>query len=96
MKTKQNRPITDYTSGFIILDKSAIKGYNLKGYYGDYFLNLICYLKIKKKKIIEIPFKDSTRKSGNSKTVVNLNYKYIYTCLRYFLTFIKNILFVRV
>lgn len=89
------KDITDYTSGYICLKKSLLKNYKLKGYYGDYFLNLICFLKKKNKKIIEIPFSDSLRASGKSKTVVNLNLPYIYTCLRYFLTFLKSIILFR-
>lgn len=89
------RDLTDYTSGYICIKKSLIKKIKLKGFYGDYFLTLICYLKLRKINILEIPFKDAQRASGQSKTVVNLNYKYIYTCFKYFLTLIKNICKVR-
>lgn len=85
------KDFTDYTSGYICIKKSLIKKINLKGFYGDYFLTLICDLKLKKINILEIPFKDSERASGQSKTLVNLNIKYIYTCFRYFLTLINNI-----
>ena len=85
------KDFTDYTSGFICIEKSLIKRCKLQGFYGDYFLTLICDLKLKKIDILEIPFKDSRRASGQSKTAVNLNIKYIYTCFRYFLTLIKNI-----
>jgi len=86
------KDITDYTSGFICINKNLLKSYRLKGFYGDYFVNLIFYLKKKKINILEIPFKDEMRASGNSKTVVKINLKYIYTCFRYFVTLIKNIL----
>ena len=76
--------------------KKIIKDYKLDGYYGDYFLNLICFLKLKKSRICEIPFEDSSRATGQSKTVVNLNLQYIYTCIRYFLTLIKNIFIVKI
>ena len=38
---------TDYTSGYICIKKTSLQNYNLKGYYGDYFINLIldCFLK---------------------------------------------------
>ena len=85
------RDFTDYTSGYICIKKSLIKKIKLKGFYGDYFLTLICDLKLNKINILEIPFKDSQRISGQSKTVVNLNFRYVYTCFRYFLTLIKNI-----
>ena len=86
------KDITDYTSGYIFIKKNFITNYNLIGFYGDYFVNLICYLKNKKVKINEIAFKDGPRASGTSKTLVNINFKYSYLCLRYFLTFIKNLL----
>ena len=80
------KDITDYTSGFISIKKKVFENYKLKGFYGNYFVDLIIYLKKNNYKVIEIPFKDETRASGYSKTVVNFNFKYIYTCIRYSLT----------
>lgn len=80
--------ISDYTSGFICVKKKAFENYSLKGFYGDYFVDMIVNFKKKKLKIVEIPFKDELRASGKSKTVVKVNLKYIYTCFRYFLTLI--------
>ncbi len=80
------KDITDYTSGFISIKKKVFENYKLKGFYGNYFVDLIIYLKKNNYKVIEIPFKDETRASGYSKTVVNFNLKYIYTCIRYSLT----------
>lgn len=85
------KDITDYTSGFICIKKKLIKHDTLRGFYGDYFVNLIIYLKLKKIKILEIPFKDNPRVSGTSKTVVKIDLKYFYLCIRYFITLIKNI-----
>ena len=82
--------ITDYTSGFICIKKNFFNNYSLKGFYGDYFLELIIRLKKKKYRILEIPFKDSVRASGSSKTLVRINFKYLYTCFRYFLTLLKS------
>ena len=82
------KDFTDYTSGFICLRKEIFKNYSLKGFYGDYFVSLIVYLKKKNKKILEIPFKDELRASGLSKTMVSLNLRYLYTCLRYLITLI--------
>ena len=86
------KDITDYTSGFICVRNSCLNKFEIKGFYGDYFVNLILYLKNKKANIVEIPFKDSNRVSGQSKTMVKINLKYIYTCLRYFLTLFFNII----
>jgi dolichol-phosphate mannosyltransferase len=85
------KDISDYTSGYICIKKKIFDNFKLKGYYGDYFVSLITYLKKKNYKIIEIPFKDEQRASGFSKTVVNINIKYIYTCFRYVITLIFNI-----
>ena len=84
------RDITDYTSGYICIKKKFFNNYYLQGYYGDYFVNMIVELKIKKAKIIEIPFEDAVRASGNSKTLVTINFKYIYTCFRYLMTLMKS------
>ncbi len=84
--------ITDFTSGFICLRKDIFNNYTLSGYYGDYFVNLIVHLKKNNKKLIEIPFRDALRASGMSKTMVSLNFRYFYTCLRYCLTLIFCIL----
>lgn len=91
--------ITDFTSGYICVNKNVLKNYHLHGFYGDYFLNFILHLKQNKFTIIEIPFSDNKRKTGLSKTVVKLNYEYIYTCFRYLLTFLKvltKIIFVKI
>ena len=89
------KDITDYTSGFICVKKFFFEEFELKGFYGDYFVNLISHLKTKKANILEIPFKDSKRVSGHSKTIVKINIKYIYTCLRYLLTLSFNIIKIR-
>ena len=81
--------ITDFTSGYICLNKKVLNGYRLQGYYGDYFLNLIFHIKLKNYTLTEIPFSDNLRKTGLSKTVVNLNLKYLYTCFRYLITFLS-------
>ncbi len=84
--------ITDYTSGYICIKKNIFNNFKLKGFYGDYFVSLITYLKKNNYSVTEIPFKDELRASGFSKTVVNVNIKYIYTCFRYVLTLILNFL----
>ena len=40
------KDITDYTSGFICVKKIFLN-YSLRGFYGDYFLDLILQLKKK-------------------------------------------------
>ena len=84
------KDITDYTSGYICIKKKIFNNFKLNGFYGDYFVTLLSYLKRNDFNIIEVPFKDEIRASGHSKTVINFNLKYTYTCLRYISTLIKN------
>ena len=51
---------------------------------------MVVELKKKNYKITEIPFKDAIRASGSSKTLVTINHKYLYTCIRYLITLIKS------
>ena len=87
------KDLTDYTSGFICIKKDLLKYYSLRGYYGDYFVNLMVYFKRNGVKILEIPFQDGLRASGFSKTVVKINFRYFCLCLRYLLALVKNIFF---
>ena len=84
------KDITDYTSGYICIKKKIFNNFKLNGFYGDYFVTLLSYLKRNDFNIIEVPFKDEIRASGHSKTVINFNLKYTYTCLGYISTLIKN------
>ena len=34
------KDLTDFTSGYTCIRKSTISNYSLKGYYGEYFLEL--------------------------------------------------------
>jgi len=70
-----------------------LKNYSLRGYYGDYFVNLMVYFKRNGVKILELPFQDGLRASGFSKTVVKINFRYFCLCLRYLLALVKNLFF---
>ena len=83
--------ITDYTSGFICIKKDVFNEFTLKGYYGEYFVSLLTFCKLNKKKIIELPFKERARFSGISKTYPELSLKYIILMYKYFICLIKNI-----
>ena len=39
------KDLTDYTSGFICVRNSCLNKFEIKCFYGDYFVNLISYLK---------------------------------------------------
>ena len=62
------KSFTDYTSGYICIKKNVFNHYKLRGYYGDYFIKLICDSYISKRKIIELPFIEKDRSTGYSKT----------------------------
>ena len=84
------KEITDYTSGYVCVKRFFFNKYFLKGFYGDYFVDMIVELKKNKLKIIEIPFVDAPRASGSSKTLVTINFKYLYICFRYLITLLRS------
>ena len=86
------KDITDYTSGFICIKKKLLKNYQLKGYYGEYFIDLLIYCKSKKFKIIELPFVEKERHSGISKTFPSFSSRYLILLFKYFLCLVKNII----
>ena len=85
------RDFTDYTSGYICIKKKIIENIKLKGYYGDYFITLITKCKLANYNILEIPFEEKDRASGNSKTTGN-KINLVIKCLFYFIALIKCIL----
>ena len=84
------KDFNDYTSGYICIKKDIIKNIKLKGYYGDYFITLISVCKSLDKNIIEIPFTENERASGESKTTKN-KVDFIFKCLFYFIALIKSL-----
>ena len=81
---------TDYTSGFICIKKKIIKNIKLNGYYGDYFITLITRCKLANYNVLEIPFEEKERASGNSKTTSN-KISLIIKCFFYFIALNKCI-----
>ena len=81
---------TDYTSGFICIKKEIIKNFELKGYYGDYFISLITNCKLAGYSILEIPFEEKERASGSSKTTES-KLKLMIKCYFYFIALNKSI-----
>lgn len=78
----------DYTSGFIAIRKKVLQEIELKGDYGEYFIDLI-YRAIKKGyKIIELPYISSAREYGVSKTSANF-IQYLKRGTKYFWTIIR-------
>jgi len=90
-----NSSFHDYTSGFIAIRKKVLKEVELKGDYGEYFIDLI-YRAIKKGyKVIEWPYISLAREHGISKTGSNFKQylkrgtKYVCTTIRLKFTKIK-------
>ena len=84
------RDITDYTSGFICIKRKILENYKLKGYYGEYFIDLIIYCKLNNYSIIELPFAERARDSGTSKTYPGFSFRYLILLSKYFVTLINN------
>ena len=83
------KDFTDYTSGYICIKKSVFNNYKLKGYYGDYFIRLICDCYINKRKIRELPFIEKDRSSGYSKTTFN-KINFFIKCFYYLIVVIES------
>lgn len=63
----------DWSSGFIVLKRELLDGYELRGDYGEYFIALICYLiKQRRANVVEVPYVLTPRERGESKTATNL------------------------
>lgn len=65
--------ISDWSSGYIMLKREMLQGYELSGDHGEYFISMIHYL-IKRRgaKIVEVPYVLTPRQWGESKTATNL------------------------
>lgn len=64
--------VTDYTSGFIVCRRELLIGHRLVGDYGEYFIELMCYLTRAGVDLQEVHYDSPPRKSGDSKTGANL------------------------
>ena len=84
------RDITDYTSGFICIKRKILENYKLKGYYGEYFIDLIIHCRLNNYSIIELPFTERARDSGTSKTYPQFSLRYLILLSKYFVTLINN------
>ena len=86
------KDITDYTSGFICIKKKFFKNYSLKGFYGDYFIDLLIHARSKNYSIKELPFNEKARLSGISKTYPEFSIKYLILLFKYLISLIKIII----
>lgn len=58
----------DYTSGFIAIRRSVFDKIQLRGNYGEYFIDLIFRAHRAGYKFVEIPYENAPRRAGVSKT----------------------------
>ena len=81
---------TDYSSGYICIKKKLLESYQLKGYYGDYFIRLIVHCFNNKAKILELPYVELERSSGNSKTTHN-KFDFFTKCINYLYAILESV-----
>lgn len=63
----------DWSSGFIVLKRALLADYDLRGDYGEYFIDLIhTLIKRKGARVVEVPYVLTPRQIGESKTATNL------------------------
>lgn len=83
-----NSSFHDYTSGFIAIRKKVLQKIELKGDYGEYFIDFI-YRAIKKGyKVIELPYISLAREHGISKTGTSFM-QYLKRGIKYFWIIIR-------
>jgi dolichol-phosphate mannosyltransferase len=80
--------VTDYTSGFIVVERDVIATHRLEGDYGEYFIELVHHLSRTGVDIVELPYESPPRTWGESKTgstlprLVRRGVKYLWLTVR--------------
>lgn len=64
--------VSDYTSGFIVLERKLLAHHRFIGDYGEYFIEILSFLERSGITIREIPYTSPPRTSGISKTGTNI------------------------
>ncbi len=75
----------DYTSGFIAVRADVVQSLGLNGDYGEYFIDFIYRAINKNEKILELPYTNEPRMTGESKTGSNL-IDYAFLGIQYIIT----------
>jgi dolichol-phosphate mannosyltransferase len=80
---------SDYTSGFVAVRRSVLDEFELRGDYGEYFIDFIYrVIRSRRVRVCELPYVAPPRRSGESKTgssfaaYLRRGWKYILTVLR--------------
>ena len=64
--------VRDYTSGFIAGRRGVLRQFDLRGDYGEYCIDLLARAQRAGVRIVEVPYVCTVRRSGQSKTGVNV------------------------
>jgi dolichol-phosphate mannosyltransferase len=80
---------SDYTSGFVAVRRSVLDEFELRGDYGEYFIDFIYrVIRSQRVRVCELPFVAPPRRAGESKTGTSLGaylrrgWKYVLTVIR--------------
>jgi dolichol-phosphate mannosyltransferase len=80
---------SDYTSGFVAARRSTLQEFDLRGDYGEYFIDFIYrVIRSHRFRVCELPYVAPPRRSGESKTGANVGqylsrgWKYLWVVLR--------------
>jgi dolichol-phosphate mannosyltransferase len=80
---------SDYTSGFVAVRRPVLRAFDLRGDYGEYFIDFIYrVIRSRKFRVCELPYIAPPRRSGSSKTGSTLGqylrrgWKYVLTVMR--------------
>lgn len=75
----------DYTSGFIAIRRGVFDNIQLRGNYGEYFIDLIFRAHRAGYKFVEIPYENAPRRAGESKTesgMIRKGFQYLWVVAR--------------
>jgi len=61
-------PVSDLTSGFVVVTRKALDGVSFNGKHGEYFMSLLAQWQRKGIRFAEVPYSLGTRQHGISKT----------------------------
>ena len=80
---------SDYTSGFVAVRRSVLEQFDLRGDYGEYFIDFIYrVIRSRQFRVCELPYVARPRRTGESKTgknfmqYLNRGWKYLWVVLR--------------
>ena len=67
-----SRRILDYTTGYVMAPRSLVQEMGLRGFYGEYCIDLLGRAVLAGRRVVEVPYENVPRHAGESKTATNL------------------------